>query len=489
MRRTTVLFRAAALVGGMACASAASATTGYFTLGYGARSMGMAGAVVSNPQDSLAAASNPAGMALVGERFDVGIRFFNPVREAEISTTAGPGDLGPGSAAITYDVQADSRRSLHYLPNFGYTSKINDRLYWGISVYANGGMNTTYDRNLFNETAGAVALATGQATGTPTSPPQGFSLPFPDTGTVGVDLAQVLFAPTLALQVNNQHTVGASLVIGTARFSARGLGNFQCFTQTGLLSNGGGAPGTACAPGGFQSLTPGFVASDGLSNNGSDIAYGAGVRLGWIGELTPSVTLGASIASKVYMTEFDDYDELFAEQGDFDIPANFSVGATFKVTPKLNLSLDFMRILYEGVASISNPGPVPTATGPGLPCGTPACLLGADDGMGFGWEDINIYRIGAEYAYDSKWTLRAGFALNDQPIPSSQVLFNILAPAVIEKHVTVGFTYQPDANSEWNFAYMRALEETVSTSQSAFGFPASITMHQNSVDLSYSRKF
>ncbi len=54
MNRTPGLFRAVAFIIGMACASSATATTGYFTLGYGAKSMGMVGAVVSNPQDSIA---------------------------------------------------------------------------------------------------------------------------------------------------------------------------------------------------------------------------------------------------------------------------------------------------------------------------------------------------------------------------------------------------------------------------------------------------
>ena len=49
--------------------------------------------------------------------------------------------------------------------------------------------------------------------------------------TLGVDLAQVLFTPTLAMKVNDRHTVGASLIIGFQRFSARGLGNFQCLTS------------------------------------------------------------------------------------------------------------------------------------------------------------------------------------------------------------------------------------------------------------------
>ncbi|MGD2113057.1 MAG: outer membrane protein transport protein, partial [Gammaproteobacteria bacterium] len=286
--------------------------------------------------------------------------------------------------------------------------------------------------------------------------------------------------PTLALQINDRHTVGASLVIGAQRFSARGLGNFQCLTsdvQSNIVNN------PSCGTVGYPDIP-----SDGLTDNNSDITYGAGVRVGWIGEITPSVILGATFASKVYMKEFDDYDNLFAEQGDFDIPANFGIGATFKATPKLNLSFDFQRILYEDVNAISNPGPVFSASGP-APNPPTTGFLGADNGLGFGWEDINVYHVGLEYFHDNSWTFRAGFALNDQPIPNSEVLFNILAPAVIEKHATVGFTFQPDESSEWNFAYLHAFEEKLTDNATAFGVPASIEMYQNSVDVSYSKKF
>ena len=60
------------------------ATTGYFALGYGPKSMGMAGATVASPQDALSAANNPAGMAHVGERLDFGLKLFSPVREASL---------------------------------------------------------------------------------------------------------------------------------------------------------------------------------------------------------------------------------------------------------------------------------------------------------------------------------------------------------------------------------------------------------------------
>jgi long-chain fatty acid transport protein len=230
------------------------------------------------------------------------------------------------------------------------------------------------------------------------------------------------------------------------------------------------------------------VPSPYLSGNGSDWSYGAGIRVGWIGDVTPDLTLGATVASKVYMTEFDDYRELFAEQGDLDIPANFAVSATYKASPKVKLSFDFQRILYEGVNSVSNPGPVFTpGVGPTPPPG--GGLLGTDNGLGFGWEDVDVYRLAVEYARDSRWIYRAGVAYNTQPIDQSQVLFNILAPATVQKHATVGFTFSPDKTSEWNFAYMHAFEEEVDTVQSAFGLPASIQMYQNSLDLSYSKRF
>jgi long-chain fatty acid transport protein len=468
MKKVPVWFRVVSVIAGLAAVSTASATTGYFALGYGAKGMGLGGAVVSNPQDSATIAVNPAGITAIGERVDAGLRFFIPKREAELTTS---------SFGATFDVDDKSRRDLFLIPNFGFNLQLKDNLWFGFNNYGNGGLNATYDRNLYDETAAFLGAVSQGAD--PTTFPEGtttsdLGLPTENVGTLGVDLQQGIFAPTLAMKVREKHSIGVSLLIGVQRFSARGLGNFQCFTQTGQSANGGAATCQATN----------------LTNNDSDWSFGAGARVGWMGEVHPRLTLGASYSSKIYMSEFDDYDELFAEDGDLDIPANFTVGATFKATPKLKVSFDFQQIQYEGVNSISNAGPVlgpstPTPPAPGCDCE----WLGKDNGMGFGWEDINIYRLAAEYAYDSNWIFRAGYSWNDQPIPDSEVLFNILAPATIEQHATVGFTFTPDKQSEWNFAYMHAFEEEVKSSQTAFGVPGSIKMHQNSFDVSYSYKF
>jgi len=63
---------------------AAQATTGYFQHGYGIKAKAMGGVGIALPQDALAAASNPAGIAWIGNRIDVGADWFTPDRGAEI---------------------------------------------------------------------------------------------------------------------------------------------------------------------------------------------------------------------------------------------------------------------------------------------------------------------------------------------------------------------------------------------------------------------
>ncbi len=168
------------------------------------------------------------------------------------------------------------------------------------------------------------------------------------------------------------------------------------------------------------------------------------------------------------MSEFDDYKGLFAEQGDFDIPSNFTVGVAYKLTEKLAIMADYKRINYTDVASVSNPMD-PMALAPAFPnpdgSFTPnpnQVPLGSDDGSGFGWEDINVYKIGLEANNNSGWTFRGGFSHADQPVPESEVIFNILAPGVIENHITLGCSKQlGNSGSAFHIAMVYALPASV----------------------------
>ena len=91
------------------------ATNGYLIHGIGTRAKALAGAGAAYPQDALAAATNPAGMAFVGKRYDFGLGIFNPGRQYTVSgnPSFAPGTFGlaPGT------VESDS--DYFFVPNFG----------------------------------------------------------------------------------------------------------------------------------------------------------------------------------------------------------------------------------------------------------------------------------------------------------------------------------------------------------------------------------
>ena len=69
-----------------------------------------------------------------------------------------------------------------------------------------------------------------------------------------------------------------------------------------------------------------------LTNNGTDTSMGYGLKLGWLGEVSPGLTLAASYQTKMSMDEFSDYAGLFAEQGGFDIPSTWTLGLAWNLT-------------------------------------------------------------------------------------------------------------------------------------------------------------
>ena len=59
------------------------------------------------------------------------------------------------------------------------------------------------------------------------------------------------------------------------------------------------------------------------------------------------------------------------------------------------------------------------------------------------------------------WTWRAGYSYGSQPIPEKEVLFNILAPGVIEQHLTLGFSKLVNGTQELRLALIRAFSKNV----------------------------
>ena len=97
-----------------------------------------------------------------------------------------------------------------------------------------------------------------------------------------------------------------------------------------------------------------------------------------------------------------------------------------------------------------------------------------------------MVKLGVEYAYSPKLTLRAGVSHSDNPIQARDVTFNILAPGVIEDHLTFGFTRDLASGDEVNMSFMYGFNKEV-TGISPFDPSQDISfdMDQWEVELSF----
>lgn len=408
------------LLPGVLIPTAAQATNGYFSHGYGTVSKGMAGAGSALAVDFMAAATNPATTVVVGPGVDFGVAVFSPDREYGVTgqPSGFPGTFGlaPGT------VRSGSR--FFAIPHIGITWKVGERGALALAMYGNGGMNTAYAAPTFG-----------------VSP-------------TGVDLSQMFIAPTYAFRIDDRHAVGISGIIGYQRFEAKGLAAF------GLFSSKASA----------------------LTDLDHSNSFGAGVRVGYFGQLTRVFSVGASYQSKVWMSPFEAYEGLFAGSGDFDIPSNFVVGIGLKPSDAVDVAIDVQRVNYSEVAAV----------GHHLLPNMMQSPLGSDAGAGFGWDDVTVGKVGLQVRAGRGLTWRSGYSYGNQPVPSSEVLFNILAPGVVAQHATFGVSKDLPGGRTINASVMHAFNETVQGAN-PLEVPGlqriELSMHEWEFELSYSIRF
>ena len=410
-----------ALLGASLLAAPAQATNGYFANGYGGQSKGMAGAGVAVPTGVLGMAQNPATGVRVGNSAGFCLTTFAPNRDLRIQPNPAPGpSLTPGTHSSENDV--------FVIPCGGANWALDDRSSLGVFVFANGGMNTEFDTNFF------AGLGAGS------SP-------------VGVNLEQAFITVNYARQVSDRLTLGISPILAVQRFKAQGL---QAFS--GL------------------SVAPGDV-----TNRGHDWSTGLGLNFGLLYEAGPEWTLGAAYRNKIQMSEFSRYKGLFADGGEFDIPAMLTLGAAYtpRAAPDWTITAEYQRIFYGGVDAIAN-----TSAPPGGP-------LGGANGVGFGWQDVDVWRLAAIWRRSDRLTLRTGVSYSTEFIGNSgNVVINTIAPATPQWHLSAGGTYRINDRWAFTFAYTHAFSNSFSGNNPALtGVPQDVRIrmkqHEIATGLSY----
>lgn len=269
-------------------------------------------------------------------------------------------------------------------------------------------------------------------------------------GKAGVDLSQLFVSVTYAGKAGDL-SWGISPTFAYQRFEARGLAAF-----------------------GGISLDP-----TNLTNRGHDGSTGFGLRAGLRYDLSDQFSVGITGQTKFNMSKFKKYSGLFAGGGDFDIPAMIGVGMAFKPQPNLTLMLDYQKIFYSGIPAIANAG----NSGP----------LGAANGAGFGWDDVDVVKLGVEWAQSPEMIWRAGYAYSSNPVGSEDVTLNIIAPGIVRHHFTVGGTRKLSDRDSLDFALVYVPNATISGPETTPGgpTPGSVKLHmeQYSLSIGWTRKF
>lgn len=433
-----IYFILGVLLVGFSVSANVKAGGGYFMLGNGPVAWQTAGAVTAVAEDAFAGASNPAKLTAAGNRMDVSLVLLNPNRKVKRTDATGSGEV--------YNFSSRSANSLFLIPEFAYSRQLSDTLAIGLASYANGGLNI----ELHDTTGVPGTNGNPDACGTR---PGNFLL---GCGELGFDLSQFIVAPTVAWTYAPGYSIGISPLLTLQAFKAFGL----------------------------QAFAPGSRNPNHVSNNGYDYAFGAGVRIGWYGEIRPWLSLGAAYASKTYMQDFDKYKGLFAE-GSFDVPANYSIGAAFKLSDKWLVALDVQRIEFREVRALGNSIRASTLD----PVANP---LGSSSGSGFGWQrNQTNYKLGLTYRATPRLTLRAGYTYGERAHDNDldSVSFGVISANPVDA-AALGFTWKTTKGNELHMSYAHVSGKNYGGPSALFpGARESVQPYINSLNVAWSLLF
>jgi len=367
----------------------------------------------------------PTGVLGMAQNPATGVRVGN--RAGVCLTTFAPDrdvTIQPGGPLVEGKVTSDN--PVFFIPCGGANRTLGDRSSLGAFVFANGGMNTEFSPNFLAR----------------------FAPPGSASQEVGVNLEQAFFTLNYAHRASGRLTLGVSPIFAVQRFRAKGLQGFS---------------GLSARPGD-------------LTNRGHDWSTGFGVNLGLLYEAGPQWTIGAAYRSRIGMSSFSKYRGLFAGGGDFDIPAMLTLGVAYtpRAAPDWTITGEFQRIHYGDIDAIAN-----TSAPPGGP-------LGAPNGVGFGWQDVDVWRLAAIWRKSDRLTLRGGVSYSTEFIDNpGDVVINTLAPGTPQWHLSAGGSYAITDRWSFTFAYTHAFSNAFTGTNPALtgGAPqrVRIRMHQNEI--------
>ena len=413
-----------ALVAAMAMgATSAFATNGDNLIGLGAKSRAMGGTGVAHFNGSESATSNPALITKSkGTNISFGGTYFRPdvqVKTEDRSTA----EMGPGAPNGVSGGTYDSEAKHNIIPYVALTENLGNGFAVGASMFGSAGMGTDW-----RHAPADLDFTDGQ-----------------DDDTMGLysmrsNLLLLKFSVPMAYGQDNWSVgIAPVLMYGSLDMSFKQPGTEQ---DTALPTFG--------APNGTLNTT----------GNGSSASFGLGLELGAAYTLPDmGITLGATYHSSI---EMEYKDQISTAGAAFNFTGANAFTDKLEQPAEYGLGVDWT----EGDISV-------TADWKNVRWGN---ARGYQD---FGWENQNVYALGAEYRMDDL-ALRAGYNYAKNPIKttdgsglggSMNTLNHVMFPAVTERHYTLGAGYQFTKNVGADLAvtYATSPEVTANSGGASLG--------------------
>ena len=354
--------------------------SGFLIYEHGARATGLAGTLAARGGDPSAMVYNPAGITmLTGTNLSLGTTLIFPS-----GTFAGANPF-PG-----FGVTEDYKDRVFFPSNFYLTHQLSDKLIAGLAVFNPFGLETDWQD------------------------PETFSGRYISYKSA---LQSFYINPTLAYKLSPELSVAVGLQAVYAKVE---INRYNGSTVNGRLYD------TA------------KIKLEG--STGFNFGFNAGLRF----QTTDKLSLGVAYRSEVE-NKLDDADATFTQipispsidpvvkaalpknqkaKSSVTFPAILSLGVGYQLTEKLDVEFDAILTTWSAFDKL-----VIEFDDPSLTSTTPE-----------GWEDVWSYRFGAQYQWNDRLALRAGYLRDMTPQPKASM--SPLLPDANRHDVAFGFGYK-----------------------------------------------
>lgn len=221
----------------------------------------------------------------------------------------------------------------------------------------------------------------------------------------GIGLERTFLTPSLTHSLDESTSVTGSVVLAQQQFATLGFGYSE-----------------------VPDFVPGAMPTSVNPNGFNETSVGSGVRVMWNERLNDTLGFSAGYQSQIDMQAFQNYRGVFADPGDFDVPAVASAGFAWSPLANHRFGLNVQRVMYSDVAAF---------TSASLPRHF-LSVLGDSDTPTFSWEDLTVYGVDYTWFATRRDAFQFRYATQMQPLPSNDKL-----RATLESEIT-----------DHNFAFM-----------------------------------